>query len=352
MGKRATGDGPWRIRDVAAEAGVSTATVSRVLNNGVGFSAETRDRVLRAAERRGYRVAPTRRATGSRPGVVAVCCPYQLTDYFGLVLSGTAYSLQQRGKLVLLSTTGEGKTAASLYELLGGDRTEGAILIGPRSPTAALVDLRAMGYHFVVVEPLVPLPRDVAAISTAHMAGAKAATEHLIMLGHTRIATIGGPCHWKASRERLSGYRAALASIGTIPSDELVCSVEDPGVHEGLVATSSLLDLAEPPTAIVAFNDKTAIGAMEAAVARGQRVPEDLSVVGFDDLLEICEAVVPRLTTVRQRMEDMGRIAVEVLMRLLAGRDIDTLHVELATELVIGQSTGPPPARARARSAR
>jgi LacI family transcriptional regulator len=160
----------------------------------------------------------------------------------------------------------------------------------------------------------------------------------------TRIAAIAGPLNWIATDDRLLGYRAALAAAGRLAPEGLVRVGGEPTIAHGVAAARALLDLAEPPTALVAFNDKIAIGAMEAATERGLRVPEDLSVVGFDDL-ELSRVVVPRLTTVRQPLEEMARLGVELLLRLIDGGEIDTLHIELATELVHRASTAPPSGR-------
>ena len=320
---------------------MSTATVSRVLNGSGKVSAGTRAVVLEAMERHAF--TARRRRSRARPlqDVVAVRCPYLLTDYFGVILSAVARSLRLRGKGVLLSAEAEEGDEASLAELLRAEMTEGAVLILPPEPNAMLLDLRAQGYPFVVIDPRTALPADVAAVSAAHLTGSRLATEHLIELGHRRIAAIAGPLNWIATDGRLLGYRAALAATGRLAPEELVRVGGEPTIAHGLEAARQLLDLPDRPTGIVAFNDKIAIGAMQAAAERDLRVPEDLSVVGFDDL-DLSRVVVPRLTTVRQPLEEMARLGVELLMRLIERREIHTLHIELATELVVRSSTAPP----------
>ena len=330
------------IRDIAAEAGVSTATVSRVLNETAGVSPQTRDLVLRAVEKHQFTGMRRRRRVSKVQNVVAVRCPYALTDYFGLLVSGVARSLRRYGKHIILSAEAEDGREPSLPDLLFADNTDGAILILPPEPGTVVTDLRARGYPFVVIDPRTPLPPDVASVSAAHLAGARAATEHLLQLGHRRIGAIAGPVEWLASDGRLTGYRAALAATGWLAPHELVCHVTEPAMEHGLEAARTLLDLPERPTAIVCFNDKIAIGALQAAAERGLQVPRDLSIVGFD-ASELSGVVVPKLTTVRQPLGEMARMGVELLIRLIDGRDIDTMHIELATELVIGASTGPPP---------
>jgi LacI family transcriptional regulator len=163
---------------------------------------------------------------------------------------------------------------------------------------------------------------------------------HLLGLGHRRIAQITGPRGWLATEDRRRGYHAALASAGILPDPAL--EVESiPEIPPGRAAAEQLLDLPERPTAIFAFNDNIAIGAVQAARERGLRVPDDLSVVGFDDV-EPATIVSPALTTVRQPLAEMGRTAVSLLNRLLVRQRFETLHIELATRLVVRESTAPP----------
>ena len=186
-----------------------------------------------------------------------------------------------------------------------------------------------------------PLDDRVPAVSAAHMSGADQAMRHLLGLGHRRIAAITGPPGWVATEARRRGYHAALAAAGILPDPELEAE-SDFEISGGVDAAGTLLDLEDRPTAIFAFNDNLAIGAIEAARARGLRVPDDVSVVGFDDV-EHATIVTPKLTTVRQPLAEMGRIAVSLLMRLLEQQRVETLHVELGTRLVVRDSTAPPP---------
>jgi LacI family transcriptional regulator len=181
----------------------------------------------------------------------------------------------------------------------------------------------------------------VPTVSAAHTSGASEAVEHLLGLGHRRIAAITGPQGWIATEERRRGYRAALAAAGVMPDPRLEIEA-DFRTKGGLQAALSLLALDDPPTAIFAFNDMLAIGAMQAARQRGIRVPEELSVIGFDDTFE-ASIVTPTLTTVRQPLAEMGRMAVALLVRLLGNQRMEALHVELETKLVVRESTAPPP---------
>ncbi|MDI6098338.1 LacI family DNA-binding transcriptional regulator [Actinoplanes sp. NEAU-A12] len=327
------------VRDVAARTGLSIATVSRVLNGRANVAPHTRERVLAVMGELG-RQAPRRR--GKRATGVFVRCPYLLTDYFGLIVSAVAEACESHGLQVILNAGVAAQQDHVLTTLTGRRDVAGAVLILPPEPGAELVRLRDRGFPFVVVDPRTAPPRNLAAVSAAHFAGARRLTVHLIGLGHRRIGIIGGPRDWLASENRFAGYLSPLADAGVLPAPELIRFVAEPTTELGRRAAGELLDLPERPTALVAFNDKMAIGALRAAAERDLRVPGDLSVAGFDDI-ELGQACRPMLTTVRQPLGEMGRMAVHLLLRMLGGHRLDALHVELATELVVRESTGPVP---------
>jgi LacI family transcriptional regulator len=286
------------VRAIAAEAGVSIATVSRVMNGHAHVAPETQELVRRAVARLGA-PPPTRR--GAAAGAIYVRCPYVLTDYFGVFVSSIAETLDLHGRRLVLSAGDAAREIQVLPGLPGDPGIAGAVLIVPPEPEQELEALRAQDFPFVVVDPRTPLPRDIASVSAANLTAARSVTAHLVELGHRRIGVIGGPGDWLASRSRLAGHNSALADAGVLPSPELVRSIE-PTADWGYDAAGELLELAERPTALVAFNDKAAVGALRAAYERGLRVPEDLSITGFDDI-DLSRSTVPRLTTVRQPLE-------------------------------------------------
>jgi LacI family transcriptional regulator len=198
--------------------------------------------------------------------------------------------------------------------------------------------LRNSHLPFVVVDPRTPLPPDIVAVSAAHFNGARQITSHLTQLGHRRIGVIAGPREWAASDARVAGHNAALADVGVLPSYDLVMYAH-PTVGDGRWLGGQMLDRKDRPTAVVGFNDKIAVGVLQAAAERGLRVPEDLSVTGFDDI-ELAQATRPMLTTVAQPLQEMGRMAVTLLMRLQEHHKLDALHIDLATKLVVRESTG------------
>ncbi|MBV1855953.1 LacI family DNA-binding transcriptional regulator [Catellatospora sp. NEAU-YM18] len=330
------------VRDVAAETGLSIATVSRVLNGATNVAPHTRDLVLAAVRRLGDRAPVRRPEPPAASGAIYVRCPYVLTDYFGIIVSSIAETLELHGRQLVLNA---GEAAQSVRVLTGlSERPDvaGAILILPPDPLEDLVLLRDQQFPFVVIDPRSSPPRDVVTVSAAHFAGARRLMSHLVELGHRRVGIIGGPEEWLANDARMAGYVAPLADAGVLPTAELVRHVPEPNTANGYLAAGELLDLPERPTALVAFNDKMAVGALAAAADRGLRVPQDLSVAGFDDI-DVSRATTPMLTTVRQPLQEMGRMAVTMLMRMLERHTLEAVHVSLGTELVIRDSTAPAP---------
>jgi len=339
-----TDTGRVTVRAIAAETGLSIATVSRVLNGGDNVAPDTRDRVRRVVERLGDRAPQPRReaaARGTRRPVF-VRCPYLLTDYFGHIVTSIAEMLALHGQGMLLDA-GDAVVGSNVVRELPRRRdARGAVLILPPESRADLESLVARHYPLVVVDPRIAVPAGMVSISAAHFGGARAVTRHLIELGHRRIGVITGPPYWHTRDDRVGGHLAALAEAGVL-GDPGLMRFGEPAAATGVSAGGELLDLRPRPTAVVCFNDKVAVGVLEAAAARGLRVPADLSVVGFDDI-DVSRATTPRLTTVRQPLQEMGRTAVTMLLRQLEGHTHEALSMELETRLVIRDSTGLAPA--------
>jgi LacI family transcriptional regulator len=329
------------IRDVAQEAGVSIATVSRVVNGHSDVSTQTREAVSRVLRQRGY--PGSLRARPSRPdsagtGLVGVTMPLVHPGYFASILAGAAEALYEHDRRIVLCPTQHSRAReVSLLDRLAHGETEGAILVLPEESSEELSALASHGYRFVIVDPLSPLDVGAPVVAAANSTGATQATRHLLELGHRRIGVISGPEGWAASEERLRGHHAALAGAGLMPDPGLVV-YSNFRIDGGSVAAAALLGRAEPPSAIFAFNDSMAIGAVQAARARGLRLPGDLSIVGFDDTSESL-IVAPALTTVRQPLAEMGRTAVSILLRQIENRRLEPLRVELETRLIVRDST-------------
>jgi LacI family transcriptional regulator len=330
------------IRDIADLAGVSIATVSRVINDRPDVAPETRENVLQVVRQHGFSTNRGARGLSSgRTGMIGLTLPLVADAYFGPILSGAAEALYERDmRIVLAPTLHEHDREVSLLERLMRGTTDGAILMLPEESSDELRMLQRQGFPFVVVDPREPPPEGVACVAAMHAAGAKQATEHLLELGHRRIGAIAGAPGWYATEERLLGFRAALAGAGILLDRELVV-YSDWRMTRGTEAAEQLLALPDPPTAIFGFNDNVAIGALHAARKRGLSVPDDLSVVGFDDT-ELAVIVTPELTSVRQPLAEMGRMGVSLLIRILEGQRVDALRLELSTKLIVRESTAPP----------
>jgi LacI family transcriptional regulator len=333
------------IRDIADLAGVSIATVSRVLNDRPDVAAETRETVLQVVREHGFSTNRGARGLSSgRTGIIGLTLPLVADSYFSPILSGASEALyEQDMRIMLCPTLHEHDREVSLLGRLMRGTTDGAILMLPEESSAELLHLQAQGFPFVVVDPMQRPPDGIPCVAAMHGAGAKIATEHLLELGHRRIGAIAGTRGWYATEERLNGFRAALAGAGILLDPDLIL-YSDWRIPRGEEAAEELLSRPDPPTAIFGFNDNVAIGALNAARRRGLSVPDDLSVIGFDDTFQ-ATIVTPQLTTVRQPLAELGRMGVSLLTRLIDGQRLDALRIELSTTLVVRDTTGPAPVR-------
>jgi LacI family transcriptional regulator len=235
---------------------------------------------------------------------------------------------------------------ASWTSALARHDTDGVILVTSELTGAQLSQLREAGIPLVVVDPVNPPPADQPSVGATNWAGGLAATEHLLGLGHRRIGAIAGPGDYLCSRARIDGYRSALERAGLSLDPGLVRHGDFQ--HEGgFRRGGELLSLPDPPTAIFAGSDQQAFGVYEAARQRSLRIPQELSVVGLDDL-PVSRWASPPLTTVRQPLAEMGQVAAQMLGELIEGLPRRPVRVELSTELIVRESTAPPsPQRSR-----
>jgi LacI family transcriptional regulator len=329
------------IAEIAAKAGVSIPTVSRVLNNRPDVASETRRRVEQVIQESGF--IPNRVASALRKGesgIIDVLVPNFNSLYLVEIIRGVEDVLERTGTRLALSVTHENLQLEQrwLTKVIDG-ATDGAILVLTKGQSARLEELRRHKIPFVVVDHRGELGTDVPSVGATNWAGGRAATEYLISLGHRRIAVIGGPATLRCSIDRIAGYRFALEEAG-IPVDPALIR---PGLFRqetGYEQACALLDLPEPPTAIFAGCDAQAMGVYSALRARGVSMPDSMSVVGFDDV-SIASIVTPMLTTVRQPLVEMGRVATTMLLRLIAGEPLDSMRVELTTTLIIRESCSP-----------
>jgi len=330
-----------RIADVAARAGVGVATVSRVLNGHANVRPATRDRVLDAIRTLNYRPSSVARNLSlQRTMVVGALLPWftnpsAVQRVRGIVdgLSGSAYDLM----VFDIESEDRQRRAFELFDR--GDRADGLLVVSTNPPDLEVERINAAGLPCILVDAVhASLP----SIAVDDVAGGEMATRHLIELGHRRIALIGDPppeFRFDWSRDRTRGYEQALSRAGIDVRPEYVREGTRL-LHVARGIAAELLALPERPTAVFAASDTQAIGAIEAARARGIRVPEELSVIGFDDI-EVASYV--GLTTVRQPLFESGRRGAELLLRALSGRQVDVRTELLPLELVVRSTTGPVP---------
>jgi LacI family transcriptional regulator len=327
------------IATIAREAGVSVPTVSRVINGRADVSPTTRQRVEALLNQYGYQ----RRSTAIRSA-------YGLIDLvFNDLDSPWAVEII-RGVEEVAHAAGVGTVVSAIHRRSSSARqwldnmrtraTEGVIFVTSTLEPPLQAELRRLNIPVVIVDPAGVPPQDAPTIGAANWNGALRATEHLLALGHRRIGFIAGPPQLLCSRARLDGYRTAIEAAGLPVDDTLI----QPGnfYHEaGFTAGTRLLELADPPTAIFASSDQMALGVYEAVRRKGLRVADDISIVGFDDLPEVrwCS---PPLTTVRQPLVEMGLLAARTVLRLAKREKIESPRVELATELIVRDSTAAP----------
>ncbi|MFI1096670.1 LacI family DNA-binding transcriptional regulator [Streptomyces sp. NPDC020917] len=343
-GPGAGSTGGTTLADVARQAGVSVSTVSKVLHDRSDVASRTRARVQRLLEQHGYLARSRPAATALAPGGLL---DFVIKDIDGPwaveLIRGAEEALHAVGMGMVVSAARErgGPTAGRWLDSLATRRTRGAILVVPELDEDEHAELRRLGVPYALIAPVEEPPPGVPWVGATNWPGGLAATRHLVRLGHRRIAVIGGPPDRLSSRARVDGYRSALEEAGLPVDPDLVRHGDfrnEPAYRHAL----DLLRLPDRPTAIFAGSDQQALSTYRAAAALGLRVPQDVSVVGFDDL-PFAEWVTPRLTTVRTPLPEMAAVAARMVLHLLGGEQPETTQVEVAGELVVRDSTAPPP---------
>ncbi|EYB68613.1 transcriptional regulator [Deinococcus phoenicis] len=325
---------PVTLADVAQVAGVSKMTVSNVINNKPSMSNETRQRVQRALEATGYVVNPAARAlAGRRSNLIGVLTPRVNWPFVTEVLHGASVAAEAAGLNLGIFTTANNPTLERERATLLRTLADGVLLVAPSADEEHI---------FGQAVPVVTLgAHGQRSIQVDNHTGAAIATRHLLGLGHRRIAHLRGKhSHILDAAQREAGFLATMQAAGqAVPPEYL----QDGEFSEegGERAARVLLTLPEPPTAIFAANDRSAIGALRAAHALGLRVPQDLSLVGFDDI-HATSVTDPPLTTVRQPLEKMGETAARLLIDLIRGTEPAQSHVIFPATLVTRASTAPP----------
>jgi LacI family transcriptional regulator len=324
---------PITIQDVATAAGVSVSTVSRVLNDKVDVAPETFEKVQRVIEELGYTSSLAAKSMRSRKTNVIGLVLHDLEQSFCLnVVRGVNRAIEQMDYDLLVYTGGNSRDRSwavrerQYVSLLNGSITDGIIVVTPTAETFST------HYPLVAVDPHLDSADFPAVIATNHV-GAQAAMEYLLGLGHRRIGFIGGRPDLQSAVRRLQGYQDSLRQAN-IPLDPDLIQIGDFTQETGYRCAQKLLALPVRPTAIFAANDKSAIGAIEAITEIGLKVPEDISVVGFDNIEE-ASFVNGGLTTVDQFISDMGRVAVEMLVKLIQNQPLENQLFRMPTKLIV-----------------
>lgn len=329
------------IRQVARQAGVSIATVSRALTTPDKVSQKTLKKVLAQVERSRYKPnLLARNFRSKRAYSVVVLVPNIANPFFAEIIRGIEQVAQQHGYAVLLGDT-EGREDREAYYvgLVETRQADGLIQLHPRLPKAA------RGANGALEIPLVnaceyiedaPCPR----VGIDNVAAAREMTAYLLGLGHRRIGVILGPDSSPLTSDRLRGYKLALRSA-KIPADETLVAQGDFTMRSGSLAAEQLIKAAQPPTAIFCFNDEMALGAIRHLKSTGRSVPQDVSVVGFDDI-EFASFCDPPLTTIEQPTREIGNKAMSLLFDMLnGGKGELTMHT-LPIKLIVRDSAAPP----------
>jgi len=326
------------IAQVAAEAGVSSMTVSNVINARPGASDSTRQRVLEVVERLGYTPPSTRNGKRGRTGVIGVLTLDLTGEYSFEIVRGIAEEIADDERELLLNASLDAIRERDRIAFFANGHVDGLLLIAPVLEPDTVHAVRDGDLPVVVIDPRrldVELPR----VTVDNYEGVRAGTQHLLDLGHRSIAYIRGEDDHESTERRYRGYADAMLLAGIQPDPALLASSSF-NRHGGVQAGSHLLKT-QRPTAIVAGADLIALGAMDAARSLGLSVPGDVSIVGFDDLPQAAHAD-PPLTTVRQPLHDMGRAATRALLSLVAGQALPTDDIRLPATLVLRATTAPP----------
>ncbi len=331
------------IVDVARSAGVSVSTVSRVLNNKPDVAASTREAVLAAIQRLGYVANPSaRRLAGGRTGIIGLIVPDIMTAYTVEIVRGVGEAVNAAGYDLVLYTVVHKQDGMererTWLSMLSRGLVDGLVMVLPRCLSDELVELSRRGLPLVLIDHR-GIDTELPSVCATNLEGATEATRYLLSLGHRRIGFITGTLQYRAGSDRLAGYKLALAQAG-IPFDPTLVVEGDFSHKKGYEGAMALMQLPDPPTAIFASNDVSAFGVLDALRDLRLRVPDEISLVGFDDIPAAAE-IRPPLTTVRQPLVEMGRQGAQLVLALLNGQTDVPQRIELPTRLIVRGSCSP-----------
>jgi DNA-binding LacI/PurR family transcriptional regulator len=329
------------MKDVARLAGVSVQTVSVVINNKPDIAPDTRDRILSAIESLGYRPFAVARSlrTGSTRTIALVVS--DITNPFFAKMANTVEDYAHRSgyNLILYNTHSDLERERNYMQIATQRWVDGLLFVSTKDTMYGLEPLRAAGIPVVAVDRI-PDDYDGPWVILDNLKTGSLVAEHLLDLGHRYFAHISGPLDLRLSRERLQSFQDAIAARGIEPGVS-VAGDDSWSCESGYRAMQSLLEMRRQPTAVFASNDRLAIGAMRAIVEAGLHIPEDISVVGVDDI-EFAAYQTPPLTTVRQSLTDVATLGIKILLGILRGETPAQTQVVFEPMLVVRQSTSRP----------
>ncbi|PLR78472.1 LacI family transcriptional regulator [Bacillus sp. V3-13] len=326
-----------RIADVAKMANVSTATVSRVISNSEPVKRETREKVLHAIEKLKYQPnVLARQLRRMETKTILVVVPDITNTFFSNVLRGIEAIAGENSYQVLLGDTGNIiDREYGYFDILRQRKADGMILLTARSNQQMLEEI-AEEYPIVLACEYFEGSK-LPTVSIDNVSSARKATEHLISLNHTRIAHISGPLNVVVGRDRLKGFQQAMIQH-SLPVESYLIQEGDFSYESGFNLMMKFLALENPPTAVFAGNDEMAMGAIKAVKSKGLSVPEDISVVGFDDI-KFASIFEPALTTISQPTYDIGKRAMKLLLQLINSDELEKQQYMLSDKLVIRDSS-------------
>ena len=332
------------LKDIARIAGVDVSTVSRAVNNSPLISAEIKERVLAIAERLNYIPNSLGRGLVSQRnetlGIILPKIDFLQGPFFSKVLSGIEQVSVENGYNILIaSAMSKTRDKHFPFNLTRARRIDGMLVINEYQVIRDLAALKEENFPLVFVNRKINDP-EIHCVSSDNAQGGRLAAAHLIGLGHRRIGVVTGKFNLASTHERLEGHKGALEQHGIPFNEELVREgLFELGIESGQRCGEALLALSDRPTAIFAFSDELAIGVMQAARARGLRIPEDLAIVGYDNM-EYSAHLSPRLTTIAQSPHTIGSAACRMLVDILNGRQAEENKILIPVKLVIRDSCG------------
>ncbi|PLS30578.1 LacI family transcriptional regulator [Bifidobacterium margollesii] len=326
------------VADIAAIAQVSAPTVSKVINGRSGVSDATRERILTILKEHNYvsPVSPSSRKTG----IIELLISHPHTAWADEILVGTLAGLEGSGYTPAVSSCPPVEWSFDPWiDAAVQHGASGAMICLANIPPASIERLRKAGIKVMLVDPTGVVPQDVSMIGSSDYQGANDATRHLVQLGHKRIAFLKGPDDWRTCRARFNGYRSMMEEAG-LPIDPDLVTGSVYYYEDGYECGQRLFAMPDPPTAVFASSDMQAAGLYQAAQEAGLTIPDDVSIIGFDDLPYV-QFLSPRLTTVHHAIQDMARLGARSLVKMINGNESLT-RIDLLTHLEVRGSTAPP----------